>query len=609
MLAFVAIALTGYVALRVAPELVGARRLLAGPVEKLTRGELASAQDNLTTARDHLDGVAANFLRLLPVTRQNVDALARVTDSLLEVVEAGFALDDFSSDLEDSTLLAAGNVDLEAVGKLERFLAVEARALTDLEQSLQEGLNGWLLPPLWAPFDATLQRVQPLAEGARNTVRGLELAEPMLGAEGKRTYLVVLMNNAELRATGGLPSGAGVIVADHGRIELGDFRPARDLRGGVPYRKVPSSPAFERRFGRYGADTTLWVNSTMSPDAAEVAEVVAGIGELRFGRSFDGVLFADPHGLASLVPRNAELRAPAVGATIRAEDLPTYVMSDAYDEFSDRPPERKETLIELGESAFEVAVDEGFSSLNDLVSAGRAVLGGHLKLVSFDESEARVLNDLGISGRLPSPDADGVLVTAQNIGADKLDYWARREVLHDCDVEESRATCTTRVKLRNIAPKGLTRYVANDPYGLLESYVEVYVPRRAEIVSARRDGEPASVTVEAHKGMASIGTIVRLPRGEQTVVSVRYSLPLEGSYSLVITPQPLSTPAEVAVKLSVPDGWIARGADTASSGEFTYSGELTSPLEVEAGLEARPGVEAAWRELVRFWNQPISLGG
>ena len=43
----------------------------------------------------------------------------------------------------------------------------------------------------------------------------------MLGAEGPRTYLVLFQNNAEVRATGGIPGAFATITADDGRIALG----------------------------------------------------------------------------------------------------------------------------------------------------------------------------------------------------------------------------------------------------------------------------------------------------------------------------------------------------------------------------------------------------
>jgi Protein of unknown function (DUF4012) len=604
-LGFVALGLGALLAIQVAPELLGARRVLSKPVIDLSNEDLRDAQAHLADAQKALDGAAATALRFLPIARQNVDALARVTDAMVEVVDAGLILKSQTDDFEGDPLFAGGSVDPGVLSSLDESLEVQAQTLTELETSLLDGRNGWLLPPLWGVFESTLERVAPLADGARNGTLAMDLVEPMLGGDGDRTYLVVLLNNAEQRGAGGLPSGAGVLKASGGRISLGEFHQAKVMRGGLPYEKVDAPADFVRRWGRYGADTTLWVNSTMSPDTTDVAEVVSEIAAKRTGESFDGVVFADPTGLGSLVEPNAELTAPG-GLTVRGKELSDYVMSGAYDELGDAQRVRKETLVDLGRATFARAVDEGFSSVKKLERVGDALRGGHLRVVSFQAEEQRRLDRLDVSGRLTPPTGDALLVTTQNTGADKLDYWARRFIDHQCSIQDALAHCSTRVRLTNEVPGGLSSYVANEPYGLLRNYLEVYVPATARITGATRDGEPVPVTTEEQSGYTSVGHSVQIPRGESTVMKVRYTLALESPYSFVLLPQPLAHDAQVRVGLEVPESWVVRGPDGKSTAsDFEYEGELAETLRFTAGPESRPGLSGAWTSFTRFWSEPL----
>ena len=43
----------------------------------------------------------------------------------------------------------------------------------------------------------------------------------MLGGEGERRYLVAFQNNAEVRATGGMPGSLVTLTARDGRLEMG----------------------------------------------------------------------------------------------------------------------------------------------------------------------------------------------------------------------------------------------------------------------------------------------------------------------------------------------------------------------------------------------------
>ena len=603
MLAGATVCFSAYVALQVAPEILGARQVLSGPVDHLSTHELERARDHLAAANDSLESGPADVLRLLPIARQNIDALARVTDSLVGVVDAGSSLKSVS-ELGSTPLLVNGTIDLALLTKLQAPLDRQAGALTDLELSLRKGRNGWLLPPLWGYFDSALDRVAPLATGARSSSEALSLAQGMLGSDGKRTYLVVLLNNAELRGAGGLPSGAGILTTEHGHLRLGDFYTAAFMRGDVPYVKVPSSPDFEQRFGRYGADTTLWVNSTMSPDVADVAQVTSEIARLRTGERFDGVMFVDPIGLAALVDGDAQLSTEG-GMTLPAKELPAYVMSDAYAELGGLSPERESSLVELGQAAFGIAVDEGFSSVEDLSQLGGALGGGHLRVVSLHADEARSLEKLGVTGRPPAPSPDGLLVTAQNTGADKLDYWTRRTIDHRCTVTSTEAWCSTEVSLVNRAPDGLSPYVAGRPYGVLHNFLEVYVPRRADIREATVDGKAAEVLQEHDGAYASVGTSIELPRGERTTFMVDYRLPLDGSYSLAVTPQPLATDARLTVALVAPNGWVVGGPDRSTLGDLDFRGPLDSTLTFTAAPEGRPGLSGAWARLSRWWSEPV----
>jgi hypothetical protein len=58
----------------------------------------------------------------------------------------------------------------------------------------------------------------------------MELCAPdLLGASGRRTYLILAQNNYELRPTGGFISGVGVLEVEDGRIVSFPFKIATQL--------------------------------------------------------------------------------------------------------------------------------------------------------------------------------------------------------------------------------------------------------------------------------------------------------------------------------------------------------------------------------------------
>ncbi len=63
-----------------------------------------------------------------------------------------------------------------------------------------------------------LHEAASLSSKASYAVR---LLPTMLGMEGKRDYLVLFQNNAEIRATGGIPGAFATMSANHGTHLLG----------------------------------------------------------------------------------------------------------------------------------------------------------------------------------------------------------------------------------------------------------------------------------------------------------------------------------------------------------------------------------------------------
>ena len=152
-----------------------------------------------------------------------------------------------------------------------------------------------------------LERCQQLSLAKAEELQGVtgrgrdiaDIAPDLLGASGPRRYLVLLVNNAEARPSGGIVSGIGLLTLNQGHIRLGAFHYYTDLAQ-HPYRRVAAPPDFERRYHRYNADTTRWVNVTMSPDTEEVAAVAARLYKVTAGKITDGEL-------SSLNPRRGRI--------------------------------------------------------------------------------------------------------------------------------------------------------------------------------------------------------------------------------------------------------------------------------------------------------------
>jgi hypothetical protein len=591
-----------YLAVRTAADLLSARRALRGAVQDLEADEIAEARDAVASASDRLDGVLASTVGVVPVVGHNLRALEAVADGAFPVLESAHALRLTADEIDEQDLVANGRVRLELIERMQGPLEEEAEALEEMAEKLREGRSSLLLPPVYDEMDELLDRVRELRSSATKAAAASELAPDMLGRDDPRTYLVLLINNVELRGAGGILSGLGTVTMSNGGIELGDFYPYAKL-GSDPYKPVAAPDGFVERFGFALAHTTLFINATYSPEVPDVAVVVARLFEKVKNVATDGAILVDPRGVAALMPPNAEVDAPS-GGDLDAKELPKYIYTTAYEELGGPRDARRAALLDVGRDAFQVLAERGPGGVQDLDGLAEAVAGGHLRFVSFDPAEAEVLEDMGASGAIPESE-DSVLVTVQNQGADKLDFYVRRAVEHRCAIEDDEALCETRATLRNEAPNGLTSYVSPRPRNSAIEFLEVYVPGTADVTSVERDGEPARFLRAEQGDRVSFGADVEIDSGERTSLSVTYRLPLEGSYELTMTPQPLTHDAEVRVELDAPSDWTVDAPDGSHEEKVIYEDAFESTLTFTAEPSDKSGLTSLWDGLADFWSDQL----
>jgi len=596
-----------FVGSRAIRDLSAARAALTAMPADLTPADIAVARDHLRSATGKLDDLPARLLSVIPVARQNIAALDAAATQGMPVLGAAIELRRTVDALGSGGLMGDGRVRINAVHALSSPLRDQLETLTELLHALEEHRSGWLLPSLWDEVTGLIRRAEHVQEGVRNAVRVIAHADALLGVPKPRTYLIVLINNAELRAAGGIPSGVGTIIVSDGMFELGDFYYAPQLRDAPPYERVPAPRDFRRRFGRYGSDTLLWVNTTFSADVPDVAVVSARLFRAATGIATDGVLFADPRGVAALMDPDATITAPESGRNLTPEELPTYAYLDVYlEETAGHVADRHRALLEVGRLAFEEIIEGDFGDMDQMTAAGLAFAGGHLRFVPFDPEERAALDAIGVTGQLERPDGDTVLVTTWNSGGDKLDYWARRHIRHSCTIGEAAtsAECSTTVTIRNVIPRRLPATVANRPYGLMKTFIELLTPRQANLRGVYLNGKPARYYLDRQDGHSAVGLYVRIAPAERIRAQVVYDLPVDASYSLRVTPQPLAVDARLQVHLDVPRDWTVQGL-IPQRGSFTYRGPLDRPLLAHAEAAVKPGISGMWERLVAFWREPV----
>jgi hypothetical protein len=389
-----------------------------------------------------------------------------------------------------------------------------------------------------------VDQVKSLVGQARDAVNGLNLAAqlipPMLGGSEPRSYLLLSLNNSELRAAGGIPGALAVVNVDQGKIHLGELSSANALgEYTVPPLSLADAEAtlFDPTMGTYLQNVTATPNFTRS------AELAQAMWQESTGQTVDGVLTLDPVATGYLLGATGPIDA-GQGISINTDNAAAFLLSGVYSTFVD-PVDQDLFFAQVTGTVFE-AITGGQADAPTLIAAlTRSASESRLRLWSAREDEQNKLSGMSIAGEPPlSTDAAtafGVYLNDSTGG--KMDYYLRSSVGIASAVcrNDGRPNFEVKVQLSSSAPldaaTSLPPYVTaagnfGVPAGSIGTNLFVYAPQGSVPYSVTIDGQEFSfVTAELDQNSVA-GVNVELVPGQSSTISMKF-VGLEGAAQAV----------------------------------------------------------------------------
>ena len=560
--------------LQVKPEADAARDDLAAAEDALRAEDPDTAEGYIVSARAHVEeasrlvnGVGGDVWRWVPVgggaikdVRHLVDALDQATS----IAEIGAEL--YPDVMESDTLVQNGTVNLP---QLERILSGVNRAGLHLHAAADdldavEGGTPFIGDKVLEARDSARARVDPLRTTYDEAAPVLEALPDVLGGEGERTYLVALMNPAEQRYSGGAALTMVPMTISEGEVEFDDTVTNEDISAGaekIKWPKVKGNPF-------HVPGKTRVVNATFSPYWSQSGEELIRAWQARYGQQVDGVIAVDLQALARLMSLTGPVQVEGVGE-LSAGNL-VEVLAGSYDKYA-TPDQRQAINAALVPVFREKLFQDGqltqkFQVLLD------AAQGRHFAMYFRDDRLQTAFENRGLAGDLSATDHDYIGVFTQNINSSKADYWQRRTI--DSDVQlnaDGSADVSMQVTIENPSPPFLHSDPpdpAEDPkYGYYTRFagnaIAVFLPRGAEVQGqARIRGLPFKPVVRSVLDRPYFYRKVLIEPGGRAVLEVQYHVPdaatVDGdalTYGLDIDPQSIVNPEVVNVTLHLPDGY------------------------------------------------------
>jgi hypothetical protein len=609
LLAGVALALLARPLLEAKREARAAQSDLTSAKNALQADRFGQARDYIRRARAHVDraqrdagGLGGDVWSKVPLAGTAVDDERHLVDALdqaTSVAELGVQIYPIVSG-HSAELVRGQRIDLDLLQEVaDRTSAIGPhldRAIGDLDQV--SGSTPFVGGSVEDAKRTALDYLMPLQKTYDTNEPLLQALPGLVGADGPRTYLLAMLNPAELRYSGGGTLSFTTMTFDHGLASFGTSVNVDDiLAHGQTQRWQPvaGNPFHRRPEARVtGATFSPWWSVSGE-------ELLRGYRKAFPGRPFDGMIGIDLQGLADLFRLTGPLEMPSFG-TISADNI-VHTLAGSYGHF-DSIEQRHRLNAELV-PAFRQQFFEGGQMQEKVKSLAQSARGRHFVVYFRNREVERSFARAGLTGDLSTTQFDYLGVFSQNLNGSKTDYWQDRDV-----------TSTIRLRADGSAQAHVHVLVKNDspPYTLPEpdprigyttrylgTLVAIFLPRESNVAATLVNGRPETLKVHVPRvrtvtNRSYVQRSFLLDAGQSATLDARFHVDRAAdvldsrsmTYRLDVDPQDTVQPQVFHIRVvwpagfsptgALPDGWKATRDGASFDGPITTTQAWAIPI-------------------------------
>jgi hypothetical protein len=367
-----------------------------------------------------------------------------------------------------------------------------------------------------------------------------------LGFSDPRTYLLLFINNTELRPAGGFIGSYAVVTVDKGRTTVHVIEGTESLDNNAPSTWKEEPPAPIKKY--LGIGNWFFRDSNWSPDFTVSAQqaIKAYKGEEgKNAESIDTVVAVTP----TVLEKMLEITGPVTvnKKTFHAETVTERLEYEVEYGFANNDvafEDRKQILGPLMQEIMKKLRSEAFTNYSSFVQ----VIAGladqkHILFYSEDEGFQKKIDANLWAGRFVQTDGDYLQWVDANLAALKTDHAIERNLLYSIRSQGNAriATANMHYKHTGVFDWRTSRYL---------SYVRIFVPNGSTPISIRGVGKNnETIGVEkidtgVENGKKWFGAYVSIEPGSERNVSFEYYLPetvagseMGDTYTLVVQKQ------------------------------------------------------------------------
>lgn len=422
---------------------------------------------------------------------------------------------------------------------------------------------------------ALSERLGPMAPFLPLLGTGMQLGNALptlLGFNGAKTYLILVQNNHELRATGGFISAIGKLTLDKAQVVGLEFTDSYNV-----FRQDAAYPPAPEAMQRYmGVPLLLLRDANWSPDLPTTAKLVKALYAQDTGVTIDGIVTVDLRAVQLIVGALGPLTVPGAPTPISGANIVEQIK-----QFWAKPLGTDATLQTKGMEGW---WGQRKDFIPALVKAARQQLqNGRINYISLAQSAETALNERAIQiwlaeptaaeqlaqwgwdgGLHPQSDADFLALVDTNMGYNKVNAVLKRSLSYTVTWPTDPAQpalATTAIQYTNPVTQTDPVCAAQPYYGenyddMIQrcyfDYVRLYVPGESKLVAVEGVQPDSVATQRGERNLRVLAGYFVLKPGEEKTITFRYQLPARLTalhYALVIQRQAGAGPLPLTVQV------------------------------------------------------------
>jgi len=436
--------------------------------DTLKAGDDAAARGHLVAAEAALDD--ANEAAQVDQVRQakGLPYVGNTVEDLDHLLAAAGIMTDSANDAlvvytdfsgADSKLYSNGEFSIPAIRSAEKSVTAIRRAMDNAEAELAQvegkGPKG----------EQALEKKRSALTQIASLRDEIEPLEPVLkalptavGAEDRKSYLVAIMNPAEMRASGGAPLSVAFIKFKDGKMSI----PLKGTTSSITlpelYTVTGSNPEVvwprlaEDPFQPEPGEPQRFVNANFNPSFPVSAEQMLRATPTFFGVKTDGVIALDVVAISNLLKVTGAIEAEGYG-TLNAGNVAEKLLVEAYQNQGGDVAGRQ-SLNDALMGVMLAKLTEGGGMIGKARALGEGVPGRHLQMYYRDDRLQQLVEEKNLGGLVPDPKVGNLTaVYTQNGNGSKMDVFQKRTVQETVKIRKNGSALVTRtVALKNASP-------------------------------------------------------------------------------------------------------------------------------------------------------------